>query len=324
MARPLRLLPVRQRQEVQVVLPADLRRHQPAPSSRRPTASTTRALRIMTRSSQEHAGNPEAWGQKAQLLYGHGKVEEAEEALEKAFAINPNYPFGLLLRAVFRYQEGEIPGALLLARRAAEAYDPEAHDPTWPRSTRIIFECELKLNRPVAARAALRIVVHDRAGRAGGARSTSRRSSAPRAGCRPAPPRVHAARPAAGVSGAAGPPGTRRLARLPPRQAERTGPRLRAADARGRRRRPRLVQPRPGPRLAGRQPRPPWRPWTATSPWRPTRRGPTTAAALAEVLRCGAGLEKKATTTSTRSLCNSATRKPVSDLAAGAGTRTGG
>ena len=117
------------------------------------------AMRTMEQVTTEHGGNPEAWGQKAKLLYAHGKLEEAEEALEKAFAINRNYPYGLLLKAVFRYQEGEIGGALLLARRAAEAYDPEARD-YLAEAYSVIYECEMKMNRPVAARAALRMVVH--------------------------------------------------------------------------------------------------------------------------------------------------------------------
>ncbi len=111
------------------------------------------ALRIMDEVTREHGDNPEAWGQKAKLLYAHGKVEEAEEALEKAFALNRNYPYGLLLKAVFRYQEGEVAGALLLARRAADAYDPEARD-YLAEAYSLIYECEMKLNRPVAARAA--------------------------------------------------------------------------------------------------------------------------------------------------------------------------
>src|ERR1700675_2948603 len=58
------------------------------------------ALRIMEEVVREHAGNPEAWGRQAQLLYQNDKVEEAEAALEKAFAVNPHYPFGLLLRGM--------------------------------------------------------------------------------------------------------------------------------------------------------------------------------------------------------------------------------
>ncbi len=115
------------------------------------------ALRLMNELVAAHAGNPEVYGQQARLLYAQGKAEQAEEALQKAFAINPNYPFGLLLRAVFRFQEGELPGALLLARRAAEHYHPEAHD-YLAEAYSIIFECELKLQRPVAARAALSLV----------------------------------------------------------------------------------------------------------------------------------------------------------------------
>src|SRR5262249_30702256 len=44
-----------------------------------------------------------------------------------------------------------------LARKAADAYDPEAHD-YLARVYSLIFECEMALNRPVAARAALKSV----------------------------------------------------------------------------------------------------------------------------------------------------------------------
>jgi tetratricopeptide (TPR) repeat protein len=121
------------------------------------------ALRILDQLIKEHPGNPEVWGQKARLLWVNGKAEEADNALQKAFELNPRYPFGLLLRAEFRFQEGEIPGALLLARRAAEAYHPDARDQLsnvfW-----IIFQCEDRLHRPVAARAALKVVLSSQPG----------------------------------------------------------------------------------------------------------------------------------------------------------------
>ncbi len=116
------------------------------------------ALHTIDEVVREHGGNPEAWGQKAKLLYANGKAEEAEEALQRAFALNPNYPYGLLLQALFRFHEGEFGGALLLARRAAEAYDPDAHD-YLAQIYALVFECEMKMNRPVAARAALRLAV---------------------------------------------------------------------------------------------------------------------------------------------------------------------
>jgi tetratricopeptide (TPR) repeat protein len=116
------------------------------------------ALRIIDEVIAAHSGNPQGYGQKAELLYKLGRAEEAEAALEKAFALNANYPYGLLLRAFFRFQEGEIPGALLLARRAAEVYDPQAHD-FLAQIFGLIFECELALNRLVAAREALRRAV---------------------------------------------------------------------------------------------------------------------------------------------------------------------
>jgi tetratricopeptide (TPR) repeat protein len=102
-----------------------------------------------------HPGNPEAHGRQAQLLVARGKIDEAELALEKAFAINPNYPFGLLLRGQLRAAEGELVGGLLLFRRAANAFAPDAHD-ILASIHEFIAELELKLNRPIAARAALK------------------------------------------------------------------------------------------------------------------------------------------------------------------------
>lgn len=119
------------------------------------------ALQLIDQVANQHPANPEAWGQKAYLLYVNERTDDAEAALEKAFALNPNYPFGLRLRARFRHQEGEYVGALLLARRAVEVYDPSAHDALAELSG-LIFDCEMRCNRPVAARAALEQAVrHD-------------------------------------------------------------------------------------------------------------------------------------------------------------------
>src|SRR5262245_31111635 len=107
------------------------------------------ALRLMDEVIAEHPGNPEVWGRKAQLLYQNDRVEDAENALQKAFEINPNYPFGHLLRGMFRYHEGETAGALLLFRKAAEVYDPEARD-ILAQVYAMIAEAELKLNHPLA------------------------------------------------------------------------------------------------------------------------------------------------------------------------------
>ena len=114
------------------------------------------ALRTMDEIAAEHGGNPEVWGRKAQLLYQMDKVDEAENALQKAFDLNPNYPFGHLLRGNFRHAEGELAGALLQFRKAASLYHPEAKS-ILAQIHALIAECELKLNRPVAARAALEI-----------------------------------------------------------------------------------------------------------------------------------------------------------------------
>src|SRR6516225_5012933 len=114
------------------------------------------ALRTMDEIAKEHGGNPEVWGRKAQLLYQMDKVDDAETALQKAFDLNPNYPFGHFLRGKFRHIEGELPGALLQFRKAALLCDPDAKN-FLAQIHALIADCELKLNRPVAARAALEI-----------------------------------------------------------------------------------------------------------------------------------------------------------------------
>ena len=116
------------------------------------------ALRTMEQVTREHPSNPEAWGRHAELLYNAGKTEDAENALQKAFDINPTYPFGFLLRGSFRRAEGEVPGALMMFRKAAEHYDPEAKGLLAQLYT-LIFDCEMKLNHPVAARAAAQLAL---------------------------------------------------------------------------------------------------------------------------------------------------------------------
>ena len=116
------------------------------------------ALRIVDGVIKAHPDNPEAWGRKAQLLFSEGRVDEGEAALQKAFDINPTYPRGLLMRASLRFSEGEIGGALILARRAAEVFDPDAHDYLF-QVYQIIVESEMRRNRPVAAHAALRLMI---------------------------------------------------------------------------------------------------------------------------------------------------------------------
>lgn len=117
------------------------------------------ALRTLEGLTKEHPEYPPVWGYFAQLLYMEGQTEKAEEALEKAFALQPNFPMGFLLKGMFRQSEGEIIGALLLFRKAADAYDHQAHDQL-AQVHELIARNEIILNRVVAARAALERAIH--------------------------------------------------------------------------------------------------------------------------------------------------------------------
>jgi tetratricopeptide (TPR) repeat protein len=116
------------------------------------------ALRTMDAIVAQHADNPEAWGRKAWLLFQNEKPEEAEQALEKALALNPQYAFGLFLRGRFRYFEGEIPGALILFRKAIELYGSDSTS-VLAQIYLDVFDCEMKLNHPIAAHAAAELAV---------------------------------------------------------------------------------------------------------------------------------------------------------------------
>ena len=129
--------------------------------------AATQTIRELT---QSHPDQPAVWGYFAQFLYnsaGQVKsdeernklVEQAEEALTQALKLNPNFGMAHFLRGMFRLNEGEMIGALILFRKAAEAYDPEARDSLAEVYDRI-FRFELMMNRPVAARAAMERLVN--------------------------------------------------------------------------------------------------------------------------------------------------------------------
>jgi tetratricopeptide (TPR) repeat protein len=117
------------------------------------------ALATMKELTRKHADKPAVWGYYAQFLYNAGQREQADEAVSEALKLNPDFGMAHFLRAQFRENEGELIGALLLYRKAAEGYDPEAHDSLTNVYVKI-YQLETMLNRPVAARAALERVVH--------------------------------------------------------------------------------------------------------------------------------------------------------------------
>jgi tetratricopeptide (TPR) repeat protein len=106
-----------------------------------------------------HPDKPPVWGYYAQFLYNAGQPEKAEEAVEQALKLNPDFGMAHFLRGQFRENEGELIGSLLLYRKAAESYDPEAHDALTNVYLKI-YQHETLLNRPVAARTALERAAH--------------------------------------------------------------------------------------------------------------------------------------------------------------------
>jgi tetratricopeptide (TPR) repeat protein len=121
------------------------------------------ALRVMEMLVKEHPQQPQCYGYYAHILFREGQIDKAEEVLAKAFEIQPNFPMGLLLRGLFRQSEGEVIGALMLFRKAADAYPPEATDQL-SQTYEMIARNELILNRPVASRAALELAVKNSPG----------------------------------------------------------------------------------------------------------------------------------------------------------------
>ena len=75
---------------------------------------TDMALREMDTLVKEHPDKPQAFGFYANMLLSLDRPDEADAVLEKAFALDPQFPMGFLLRGIMRQQEGELIGSLLL------------------------------------------------------------------------------------------------------------------------------------------------------------------------------------------------------------------
>jgi tetratricopeptide (TPR) repeat protein len=92
------------------------------------------ALQTIRELTKTHADQPAVWGYFAQFLYNTAgiqrtdeerakMVEQAEEALSQALNLNPNFGMAHFLRGMFRLNEGELIGSLILFRKAAEGTD---------------------------------------------------------------------------------------------------------------------------------------------------------------------------------------------------------
>ncbi len=118
------------------------------------------ALRTIQNLVDQHPGSAPVLGYQAELLYMDQKPDSADEAIQKAFAISPDFPFGHWLRGVMRKDEGELKGALIEFRKAAELYNPKANA-VLAEINAAIFDIEMRMNRPVAAHAALEKAIHN-------------------------------------------------------------------------------------------------------------------------------------------------------------------
>ena len=116
------------------------------------------ALRTIDAAAASNPGHPEILIRKAMMLDAAGRREDAEKALDDALAKAANFGPAHFMRARWRHQEGEFPGAAILARKAADGYALEAKEHLADVHA-FLFEIEMQLNRPLAARAALRMAM---------------------------------------------------------------------------------------------------------------------------------------------------------------------
>ncbi len=98
---------------------------------------------------------PQAWCYRADFLARIEDRPEAEKAVEQALKLDPDLPFANFMKGMFRLDEGETTGALLLFRRAAERF-PAAAKPMIAEVNSRIAQLDLQENRPVASIAAMR------------------------------------------------------------------------------------------------------------------------------------------------------------------------
>ncbi len=117
------------------------------------------ALRTMEQLTKSQSQSPPVWCHYANVLYMEGRVEDAEKALQEALKLQPDCPMAYFTRAMFRQSEGEVLGALLLFRKALEAYPSDAGGPI-ADTCEMIARTELMFNRPVACRAVFERAVH--------------------------------------------------------------------------------------------------------------------------------------------------------------------
>ncbi len=117
------------------------------------------ALRTIDQLVAKYPDNAVMLGYQAEFYYTIEQPQKADEIIQKALAIDPNYPLGHWLRGLIRIQEGESVGALIELRKAAELYDPKAKE-YLAQIQSSIFDIEMHFNRPVAARLAIERAIH--------------------------------------------------------------------------------------------------------------------------------------------------------------------
>ncbi len=117
------------------------------------------SMKVMESLTREHPNVPQVWVYYANLLLTVDKSDLADQALEKALEVQPNFPMALMMRGMIRQTEGSTLGALMLYYKAAEHY-PEEATHALADLWETIARNELNLNRTLACRAAMELACH--------------------------------------------------------------------------------------------------------------------------------------------------------------------
>ncbi len=112
------------------------------------------ALKIMEDLTTKYPRFPQVWCYQAQVFYSLGRFPEADNALDRAFAIDPNYANAFWFRGEIRMMENDPDIAIRFYFMAIDNYDPRS-DLMIAQCYQLISQIQFQLQRPIAGKAAL-------------------------------------------------------------------------------------------------------------------------------------------------------------------------